>query len=83
MVKKFNYSIIRTLYAPRFEYITKDQQGRTQHYTGLHFPTEPKARDAAEDIMTYFPGQFSGYIEELLWHSEECSALISWTPTFF
>lgn len=73
MAKRFNPKTIRTLYAPRFEYTAKSFSGDTQHYTGLYFPTEPKARKAAENLMTDYPGQFCGY--EIITTSADLSSL--------
>lgn len=73
MARRFNPNTIKVLYAPRMEYTEKDRNGNTNHYTALYFPTEPKARKAAEDLMRDYTGQFCGY--EIITISADLSSL--------
>ncbi|MDR3354125.1 MAG: hypothetical protein LBO21_03740 [Synergistaceae bacterium] len=61
MPKQFNPNTVKTLYAPRFEMTAKDFNGNARHYSGVYFPTEVKARKAAEETMRDCEGQFTGY----------------------
>jgi hypothetical protein len=61
MAKQFNPRTIKVLYAPRFEYKTKDFKGNTRHYVGVYSPTEAKAKKNAEKTMIEDPELFAGY----------------------